>query len=119
MMLLDDCFEVEHEIRWGGSVSFRLKKPITTDLISERFGISGEDWYYQTDRNVELLRTLVERMHYYENKWVILQTLGVYLAGMDRLNEAHAVYQESKARFPNFELPAEVEQLIGSEAVHA
>jgi glycosyltransferase involved in cell wall biosynthesis/SAM-dependent methyltransferase len=119
MLLLDDCFELEHEIRWGGSLSYRLTKQITPDLIEQRFGSTAGDWYNQADRNTSLLRSLVERMFYDENKWVILQVLGVYLSNMGRHSEAHGVYQETRSRFPHYEIPAEVERMIGSEAVHA
>ncbi|MAO19120.1 MAG: hypothetical protein CMJ35_02670 [Phycisphaerae bacterium] len=118
MMLLDDCFELDCELRWGGSLSFRLKKPITEEMIAERFG-DDLGWYDQADRNTKMLRQLVDRMYFDENRWVLLQVLGIYLANMGRYDQAHGVYLEARERFPYYEIPAEVERLIGTEAAHA
>ncbi len=117
MMLLDDCFELDHELRWGGSLSFKAKRPITPELIVERFGETPEGWYNQTDRNAALLRKLVDRMYFDENRWVMLQVLGIYLANMGEHGRAHRAYCEARERFPYYEIPDEVERIIGSEAV--
>jgi hypothetical protein len=119
MLLLDDCFELDHELRWGGSLSYRLKRPITPEIITQRFGESPEDWFNQTERNATLLRGLVDGMFFDENRWVMLQVLGIYLANMGEHTRAHAAYLEARDRFPFYEIPAEVERLIGAEAVTA
>ncbi len=116
MMLLDDCFELEHELRWGGSFSYQLKKPITPELISDRFG-DGLGWYQQTDRNADLLRTLEQRMFFEENRWVMLQVMGVYLSNMGAHQRAHELYLEARSRFPHFDIPDAVTNMIGPEAV--
>lgn len=116
MLLLDDFFSLEHELRWGGSLSFRVTKPITLELIRDRFG-EDQCWYQQTDRNADLLRTLEQRMFFEENKWVILQVLGVYLHNMGEHDRAHAMYLEACERFPYFEIPDEVSRMIGPRAV--
>lgn len=118
MMLLDDCFELEHEMRWGGSLSYRLKKPITDELIQSRFG-NDTSWYEQTKRNSGLLRSLIERMSFDENRWVMLQVLGIYLANMGEHQQARAAYAEAQERYPYFEIPAEVARIVGIEAVNA
>lgn len=116
MMLLDDCFTLDQELRWGGSLSFRLKSPITPELILERFG-EDASWYDQTERNAALLRTLEQRMFYDENKWVLLQVIGIYLHNMGQHERAHGMYREALERFPYFEIPDAVERLIGAQAV--
>ncbi|CAN0592080.1 unnamed protein product, partial [Laminaria digitata] len=88
MMLLDDCFELDHELRWGGSLSYRVKKQITSSLIEERFG-QDLGWYNQTERNAALLRDLEQRMFFDENRWVLLQVMGVYLQNMGQQDRAH------------------------------
>lgn len=118
MLLLDDCFELEHEMRWGGSLSYRLKKPITPELIQSRFG-NDERWYQQTARNASLLRKLVDGMYFDENRWVMLQVLAVYLANMGEYDRSRAAYQEAKDNFPHFEIPAEVIRIVQAEGVIA
>lgn len=118
MLLLDDCFELDTELRWGGSLSYRVRKPITDELILERFG-DDLGWYTRVDRNADLLRTLIERMYFDENRWVMLQVLGVYLAAMGQHERARSVYREAVDRFPQYEIPAEVERLVGAEAAPA
>lgn len=118
MMLLDDCFELEHEMRWGGSLSFRLRKPITAEIIEHRFG-SDTGWYRQINRNTSLLRSLIERMHFDENRWVMLQVLAVYLSNMGDYEYARCIYQEAQDRFPHYQIPAEVGRITGIEAVTA
>ncbi len=118
MMLLDDCFELDHELRWGGSLSYRLKKPITPSLIAERFG-DDLSWYSQTERNTSLLRELEQRMFFEENRWVLLQVMGIYLQNMGQHDRAHALYHEAIERFPHFQIPDAVERLIGTEAVRS
>ena len=119
MLLLEDCFELDHELRWGGSLSYRLKRPITPELIEQRFGHTAGDWYNQTERNAALLRGLIDTLCFDENRWVLLQVLGIYLANMGELDRAHAVYNEARELFPYFDIPAEVERIIGAEAVTA
>ena len=119
MLLLEDCFELDHELRWGGSLSYRLKRPITPELIEQRFGHAAGDWYNQTERNAALLRGLIDTLCFDENRWVLLQVLGIYLANMGELDRAHAVYNEARERFPYFDIPAEVDRIIGAEAVTA
>lgn len=119
MLLLEDCFELDHELRWGGSLSYRLKRAITPELIQDRFGTTASDWYSQTERNAALLRGLIDGLSFDENRWVLLQVLGIYLANMGEMDRAHAAYREAKARFPYFDIPAEVERIIGAEAVTA
>ena len=118
MLLLDDCFELEHEMRWGGSLSYRLRSSISPELIRARFG-DDDGWYHDTARNTSLLRSLVERMFFDENKWVMLQVLGVYLANMGQHDRAREVYQEANDGFPHFEIPAEVDRIVGAEGVQA
>ena len=118
MLLLDDCFELDTELRWGGSLSYRVRAPISDGLILERFG-DDLGWYQQVDRNTELLRALIDRMYFDENRWVMLQVLGVYLAAMGQHERARSVYREAVDRFPQYEIPAEVERLVGAEAATA
>lgn len=118
MLLLDDCFELEHEMRWGGSLSYRLRKPITNDLIRTRFG-EDDGWYQDSPRNTALLRSLIDRMYFDENRWVMLQVLAVYLANMDQHDQARTTYLEAKDRFPHFEIPAEILRIVGAEGVIA
>ena len=118
MLLLDDCFELEHEMRWGGSLSYRLKKPITPELIQSRFG-DDESWYQHTARNASLLRKLADGMYFDENRWVMLQVLAIYLANMGENDRSLAAYQEAKDDFPHFEIPAEVSRIVHTEGVIA
>ena len=115
MMLLDDFFELDLEVKWGGSLSFRLLKPITDEIIQARFG-HDSSWYSNVPRNEMLLRKLEREMLYDENRWVILQVLGVYYWAMGEQRKAHAMYKETRVRFPQYEVPDEVIRLIGSES---
>jgi tetratricopeptide (TPR) repeat protein len=105
-------------MRWGGSLSYRLKKPITPELILNRFG-EDESWYRNTSRNAALLRKLVDGMYFDENRWVMLQVLGVYLANMGEYDRALAAYHEARERFPHFEIPAEVIRIVNAQGVIA
>ncbi|MEX0875964.1 MAG: glycosyltransferase, partial [Phycisphaerales bacterium] len=116
MMLLEDHFELDTELKWGGSLSYRLKEPITPDLIEERFG-SNTAWYNDVARNESLLRRLIEKMHYDENRWVILQVLGIYYHVMGEHAKAHSVYRETRQRYPYYDIPAEVKRMIGAQEV--
>lgn len=117
MLLLDDYFDLDMEIKWGGSLSYRLKRIITPDAIESRFG-HDLSWYNDVSRNVLLLQKLERDMLYDENKWVILQVLGIYHWAMGEQDKAEAVYQETQDRFPQFDLPDnEVRRLIGGETV--
>lgn len=115
MLLLEDYFDLDTEIKWGGSVSYSLKRAITPEVIESRFG-DDLSWYSEVSRNVSLLRKLEREMLYDENKWVILQVLGIYYWAMNEQAQAHAVYQEVQSRFPQFDLPDnEVRRMIGGE----
>jgi len=116
MLLLDDHFTPDLEIKWGGSVSYRLSKPITSEIIAERFG-SDTMWYNNVPRNSMLLRKQVESMHYDENRWVLLQVLGVYYWAMGEQEKAHAVYEETRSRFPQFDIPDATRALIAGELI--
>lgn len=116
MLLLEDYFDLDVEIKWGGSVSYRLKRPITPEEIESRFG-SDSLWYNNVPRNVMLLRQQIRDMHYDENKWVLLQVLGMYYWAMGEQEQGEAVYQETADRYPQFEIPDEVRRLIGGEVV--
>jgi len=116
MMRLADHFERYAEIHWGGSVAFRCVKPITPEIIIERFG-EDASWYEQVDRNVEMLRDLESKMLYDGNRWIILLTLGIYYYQMGRQDDAKTTYHEACRRFPQYEPNATTRELIGEEAV--
>ena len=116
MMLLDDYFDLDVEIKWGGSLAYRLKKTISPEVILERFG-NDSSWYNQVHRNVVLLRDLEARMHYDENKWIIMQVLGMYHWAMGEQEKAEAMYHETRERFPHFDLPDDVTRLMGKVGV--
>ncbi len=116
MMLLRDRFRLDVELRSGGSLSYRLVRPITPGLVLDRFG-SDAGWYSDVPRNERLLRTLVERMYYDENRWVMLQVLGWYYWAMGEHDKAHAVYHEALDRYPHYEMPAEVRRYLGAQEV--
>ncbi|MBL4697707.1 MAG: glycosyltransferase, partial [Phycisphaerales bacterium] len=116
MMLLDDYFDLDVEIKWGGSLAYRLKKTISSEVIEERFG-KDSLWYNNVPRNVMLLRDLEDRMYYDENKWVIMQVLGMYHWAMGEQDKAEAMYHETRERFPHFDLPDEVTRLMGKVSV--
>lgn len=116
MMLLDDCFTLDTELRWGGSLSYRLTRPITPDLIRERFG-DDASWYEDFDRNHRLLSTLERRMFYDENRWVMLQVLGLYCHAMGRPEAARSAIARAQEKFPYFELPEDIRRLADAETV--
>lgn len=114
MLLLEDYFDLDLEIKWGGSVSYTLKKVITPDVITAKFG-KDTMWYHNVPRNEMLLRKLEKNMLYDENKWVIMQVLGIYFWAMNEPARASAVYQDIRQRFPQFDIPDEVRRLISGE----
>ncbi|MDF1808556.1 MAG: glycosyltransferase [Phycisphaerales bacterium] len=112
MGLLDDYFELDTEVKWGGSVSYTAKSKISNELIEERFG-TDSNWYNNIPRNESILRNLAEGMLYDENRWVMLQVLGLYYWSMNKHAKGHQIYLEAKDRFPQFDLPKEVTRMIG------
>ena len=116
MLLLEDYFDLDVEIKWGGSVSYRLKRPITPEAIESRFG-SDSSWYNNVPRNVMLLRKQIREMHYEQNRWVMLQVLGMYHWVMGEQDQGEAVYREAVELCPQFETPDEIRRLIGGEVV--
>jgi glycosyltransferase involved in cell wall biosynthesis/SAM-dependent methyltransferase len=117
MMLLEDFFSLDYEIKWGGSLSYKLKKHISPNDIESIFG-SDSSWYNNIEHNVKLLRRLEEKMPYDENKWVIMQVLGIYFWAMGEQAQSQGVYQEIKERFPHYDLPDNnVRRLISGELV--
>jgi len=114
MLLLEDYFDVDMEIKWGGSVSYTLKQTITPEIIESKFG-PDSSWYNNVPRNEMLLRKLEKQMLYDENKWVIMQVLGIYFWAMNKHSQAQSMYHEIRDRFPQFDIPDEVRRLIGGE----
>gem|GEM_PF-4475847 len=112
MGLLNDYFELDAEVKWGGSVSYTLKSEISHELITDRFG-NDSNWYNNVPRNESILRNLAEGMLYDENRWVMLQVLGLYYWSMNQYAKGHQIYLEAKDRFPQFDLPSEVTRMIG------
>lgn len=112
MMILEDYFDLDYEVQWGGSVSYILKKTITPKLILDRFG-SDSSWFNKKSQNVMLLKALEKQMLYDENKWVILQVLGVYYSAMNDHANARLTTQQLGERFPQFDVPEEVRRLTG------
>jgi glycosyltransferase involved in cell wall biosynthesis/SAM-dependent methyltransferase len=113
MLILEDHFDLDLEVKWGGSVSYTLKKQITPELIEARFG-SDSNWYNNVPRNEMLLRKLESDMLYDENRWVIMQVLGLYYWSMSEHSKAKNMYNEASRLFPQFDMPDEVRRLIGS-----
>ncbi len=116
MLLLEDYFDLDVEIKWGGSVSYRLKQPITSAVVESRFGLDSL-WYNNVPRNVMLLRKQIRDMHYDQNRWVLLQVLGMYYWAMGEQDQGEAVYREAVELCPQFDPPDEIRRLIGGEVV--
>jgi len=117
MMILEDFFDLDYEIKWGGSLSYKLIKPISGEIIESRFG-NDSSWYSDIAQNVNLLQRLEEKMLYDENKWVILQVLGIYYWSVGEQALAEAIYQKASDRYPKFDLPDnDVRRLISGEQV--
>lgn len=108
---LGDHLRRDVEIRWGGSVSYRCVRPVTADTIRERFG-PDESWYRDERSNVRLLRELAASMLYDENRWVVLLTLAVYHWSLGQLDQARAVYDEARERFPKLEPDETLQRMI-------
>lgn len=112
MMILEDYFDLDYEIQWGGSVSYVLKKTITPEVIVERFG-DDSSWYNKKTQNEMLLKKLEEKMLYDENRWVIMQVLSIYYNAMNDLPSAQAKAAQLGDLFPQFDIPEEVRRLTG------
>ena len=112
MGILGDHFEMDTEIKWGGSVSYHLTKQITKETIADRFG-SDSSWYADMDHNEKILRDLAENMLYEENRWVMLQVLGLYYWSIEQHEKGQVIYRETLERYPQFEIPSEVTRMIG------
>lgn len=112
MLKLEDYFERFVEIKWGGSVAYKCIKPITPEVIRERFGVDFS-WYHDVEKNATLLRRLETEMLYEENRWVILLTLGIYFWANQLPEQAKAIYREACARFPQFQPNKITTMLIG------
>ena len=103
MMLLDDYFEPDAEMRWGGSVTYRVKQRITDDVIAERFG-TDTSWYQDRIKNIALLEDLIARMYYPENRFVMILTLGFYYWSLGDQDAARAAYYRAKIEAPHLEI---------------
>jgi hypothetical protein len=112
MLRLKDCFEKYVELEWGGSVAYKCIKPITQELVLERFG-SDSSWYKDVETNAALLRELEDEMLFDGNRWVILLTLGIYFNAVRLADRAKMVYQEARERFPQFQPHEETKRLLG------
>jgi glycosyltransferase involved in cell wall biosynthesis/SAM-dependent methyltransferase len=106
MLRLDDYFDLEAEMKWGGSVTFRLRRELTQDVIKERFG-QDETWFHEADTNVPLLESLIDRTLYDENRWVMILTLGFYHYAIGDQAQARAMFRRALAEYPDFE-PSEI-----------
>jgi glycosyltransferase involved in cell wall biosynthesis len=106
MLRLDDMFELDAEMKWGGSVTWRSKGEITPALIAERFG-EDAGWFQDRARNVPLLEELCERTFYDENRWIMLLTLGFYHHATGDTGAARAAYDRACRLYPQFE-PSEI-----------
>lgn len=106
MLLLDDHFDLDAEMCWGGSVTYRVKKKITDEIIAERFG-SDASWFEDKQRNVGLLEDLIGKMHYDENRWIMILTLGFYHFATGDKTAAREEYLRAKIEFPQF-VPSEI-----------
>ncbi|MFD2250241.1 glycosyltransferase involved in cell wall biosynthesis/SAM-dependent methyltransferase [Pseudochelatococcus lubricantis] len=114
MMRLQDHFEKVVELKWGGSVAFRCLKPVTSRVVTERFG-HDLSWYRDVNENVRLLRQLIDTSLYDENRWSLILTLGIYYHSAGRMAEARAAYREARAKHPLLEPNALTRQMIGGE----
>jgi hypothetical protein len=112
MLRLEEFFEPYVELKWGGTVAFKVRKPITRDDVVARFG-KDSSWYADTARNAPLLRRLIQEAHYDENRWIYLLTLGIYLAAHGAKQAAGDAYREATTRFPTFEASARTREMLG------
>lgn len=103
MLRLDDHFERDAEMRWGGSVTFRARRPITQGTILERFGVDAS-WFEDRDRNIALLEELIDRTFYDENRWVMMLTLGFYHHATGDAAGARSAYERARRAFPQYEI---------------
>ncbi|MBO9445972.1 glycosyltransferase [Ruegeria sp. R14_0] len=101
MLRLDDFFDLEAEMKWGGSVTFRLKKEITPQVIEERFG-KDDSWFKDAETNIGLLEDLISRTFYDENRWVMILTLGFYYWSIGQQEKAKETYERAVREFPQF-----------------
>ena len=106
MLRLDDMFELDAEMKWGGSVTWRSRGEITPALVAERFGADA-GWFEDRARNVPLLEELCERTFYDENRWIMLLTLGFYHHATGDTGAARAAYDRACRLYPQFE-PSEI-----------
>jgi glycosyltransferase involved in cell wall biosynthesis/SAM-dependent methyltransferase len=106
MLRLADHFDLYVELKRGGSVAFTCIKPITPQIVRERFG-DDASWYKDVAVNAPLLRRLVEECHYEENRWIFLLALALYHRDIGLCVDAYALFRESLERFPQFE-PSEL-----------
>ena len=113
MARLADHFELYAEISGGGSVAWRLKKPITPELILERFG-PDDSWYAEQDTNVRLLEQLAQSQHYETNRWILTLTLGIYHWAMQDQERAVEVYERARREYPGYEPAPATRNLIGT-----
>lgn len=111
-MLLEDYFDIDYEIQWGSSVSYILKKSIPMEVVVDRFG-TDSSWFNRRVQNEMLLKKLETQMLYDENKWIIMQVLGVYHSMMSDRPRAQMITRQLCDRFPQFEIPDEVRHLTG------
>ena len=102
MLRLDDHFTLDAEMLWGGSVTYRVKRRITDEAIVERFG-ADSSWYQDRDRNVALLEDVIARMHYPENRWIMILTLGFYYWSLGDQDTAREMYYRAKVDSPHLE----------------
>jgi hypothetical protein len=115
MLRLADHFETYVELKWGGTVAYRCVKPVTSEMVRERFGTDGA-WYADTATNVPLLRRLIAECHYDENRWVFLLTLAIYHRSQGRGDLARQAMDEALTRFPQFAPSDTTRRLVGAEA---
>jgi hypothetical protein len=113
MLKLEDHFEKYVEIKWGGSVAYKCVKPITQQIILERFGVDSS-WYGHIEQNAALLRKLEREMLYDENRWTMVLTLAIYYWANSCPELARLLYQEACARFPEFQPAERTTTLIGA-----
>ncbi len=99
MMRLRDHFELYADFAGGGSVAFANTRPITAELIEQRFGPDGS-WYAEIDTNVALLRQLIDETLYDQNRPFHLEALAFYYANHGLGSEALATLAERSALHP-------------------
>lgn len=102
MLRLDDHFDLDVEMKWGGSVVYRVRKPITAQTVADRFG-HDDAWFFERETNVRLLENLIERTFFDENKWVMWLTLGWYHHAAGDQAAAKEAYRKAVTNYPEFE----------------